>query len=119
VTEGNDWAFPAPYGGQGANMPMDMVEPQSFVYFNAYVSYNGWPVQSKNVAFEITEPDGSLYMKTSAITDSDGIATIGIRMPWPCDPNQDAALLGKWNEVSTVELADVVINDTLNFKYDY
>jgi hypothetical protein len=119
VTEGNDWAFPAPYGGQGPNMPMDMVEPQSYVYFNAYVSYNGWPVQNKNVAFEITEPDGSLYMKTSAFTDSDGIAMIGFRMPWLCDPNQDAALLGKWNEVETVELADVVINDTLNFKYDY
>lgn len=119
ITEAPDWAFPAPYGGQGPNMPMDMVEPQSYVYFNAYVSYNGWPVQNKNVAFEVTEPDGSLYLKASAFTDSDGIAQIGFRMPWTCDPNQDAALMGKWNEVETVELADVVINDTLNFKYDY
>jgi len=119
ITEGNDWAFPAPYGGQGPNNPMDMVEPQSQVYLNAYVSYNGWPVQNKNVAFEITEPDGTLYMKASAFTDSDGIAMLTFRMPWPCDPNQAAALLGKWNVVATVELADVVVNDTMNFKYDY
>jgi len=119
ITEAPDWAFPAPYGGQGPNNPMDMVEPQSQVYLNAYVSYNGWPVQNKNVAFEVTEPDGSLYLKGSAFSDSDGIAMYTFRMPWPCDPNQAAALLGKWNVVATVELADVVVNDTMNFKYDY
>jgi hypothetical protein len=111
------WQFPAPYGGQGLNAPMDMVEPQSWVYLNANVTYNWWPVQHKNVAFEIQEPDGTVYNKLSAFTDSNGVAQVGFRMPWPCvDPE---SLFGVWHVTATVQLADVVITDTMAFHYDY
>jgi hypothetical protein len=56
-------AFPAPYGGQGPNQPMDIVFPQSLVYLYAYVTYNYWPVEYKDVGFEV---DGPFYHVTSA-----------------------------------------------------
>jgi len=110
--------FVPPYGGQGPNMPMDMVEPQSWVYLNVNVTYNYWPVQHKNVAFEIVENDGqTVYNKLSAFTDTNGVASIGFRMPWPCDNPE--SLFGVWHVTATVQLADVVINDTMDFHYDY
>jgi len=123
--------FPAPYGGQGQRyfneteqiwheFPMDMVEPQSWVYLNANVTYNYWPVQFKNVAFEIQMPNGTVYNKFSAFTDSNGVASIGFRMPWPCDINTtSSSLFGVWHITATVQLADVRINDTMAYHYDY
>jgi len=112
--------FPAPYGGQGPNAPMDLVEPQSWVWLHANVTYNYWPVQFKNVAFEIQMPNGTVYTKLSAFTDENGVATVGFRMPWPCDINTtSSSLIGVWKEISTVQLADVKINDTLTWHYDY
>ena len=112
--------FQAPYGGQGPNAPMDLVEPQSWVWLHANVTYNYWPVQFKNVAFEILMPNGTVYTKLSAFTDENGVATIGFRMPWPCDINTtSSSLIGVWTEISTVQLADVVISDIVQWHYDY
>jgi len=115
--------FTPPYGGQGPNMPMDLVEPQSWVYLDANVTYNYWPVQSKNVAFEVDMPNGTVYTKLSAFTDSNGVAETGFRMPWPCVNPE--SLFGSdpeasfWKVTATVELADVIINDTMTYHYDY
>ena len=109
--------FPPPYGGQGPDRPMDLVKPQSQVYFYALVTYNGWPVQSKLVSFEVKMPDGTVYTKLTAITNSSGIATITFRMPWPCENPE--SLFGVWTVTATCSLADVVIKDTLRFHYDY
>ncbi|MEM3828151.1 MAG: hypothetical protein QXP36_02910, partial [Conexivisphaerales archaeon] len=109
--------FPEPYGGQGPNKPMDLVKPQSEVHLWANVTYNGWPVQSKLVSFEVLKPDGSTYAKFTAITNSDGIAHVSFRMPWPCINPE--SLFGVWKVVATCSLADVVISDTMEFHYDY
>lgn len=113
--------FPAPYGGQYIpNAPMDLVEPQSWVYLHANVTYNYWPVQFKNVAFEIQMPNGTVYNKLSAFTDVNGVASIGFRMPWPCDINStSSSLIGVWHITATVQLADVRITDTMDYHYDY
>ena len=117
TTYGPNWQFERPYGGEGPNAPMDVVEPQSWVYLWANVTYNYWPVQHKNVAFEIQEPDGTVYTKLSAFTDTYGMAGVGFRMPWPCvDPE---SLFGVWHITATVQLADVIINDTMAYHYDY
>ena len=110
-------AFPAPYGGQGPNNPMDLVIPQSEVYLYALVTYNCWPVQSKIVSFEIQYPNGTAFAKFTAITNASGIASITFRMPWPCDNPED--LFGVWKVTATVSLADVLITDTMEFHYDY
>jgi len=111
------WQFVPPYGGQGPNMPMDLVEPQSWVWLHANVTYNFWPVQHKLVGFEIIQPNGVLYANLFAFTDENGVATVGFRMPWPCDNPE--SLFGVWWVISTVQVADEVIRDDLWFHYDY
>lgn len=109
--------FVPPYGGQGLGAPMDLVEPQSWVYLNANVTYNYFPVQHKNVAFEVQEPDGTVYTKMTAFTDEYGVASVGFRMPWPCDDPE--SLFGIWHVTSTVQLADNLTQDTMDFKYNF
>jgi hypothetical protein len=121
--------FMPPYGGQGPNHWMDLVFPQSWVYLHAYLTYNYWPVQSKQVGFEIEGPyekdeQGNLvpkqryqiWAKLTATTDQDGYASISYRMPWPCeDPD---GITGIWKITATAAVADVVIMDTMIFYYE-
>jgi len=121
--------FPDPYGGQGPNNPMDLVIPQSEVTLYAKVTYNYYPVQSKIVSFEVEGPfencNGELEPKSTykviykgtAITNSDGIANISFAMPWPCSNPED--YLGVYKVTATVDIRDVVVNDTMLFYYDY
>jgi hypothetical protein len=108
--------FPAPFGGQGLNQPMDMVWPQKEVCLHANVTYNFWPVQNKIVAFEVEGPNEFLF-KGTAITDEVGHAVLTFRMPWQCF---DAELyFGVYTVTATVDVACIVINDTMQFHYDY
>ena len=121
--------FPPGYGGQGLNQPMDLVIPQSEVVLYANVSYNYWPVQQKDVCFEVEGPydhiNGELVprpnhfvlLKETARTDENGVAKITFAMPWPCEDPE--SLLGVWKVTATVNIRDVVVNDTLYFYYDY
>jgi hypothetical protein len=121
--------WPAPYGGQGPNMPMDLVIPQSCVCLYFDVLYNGWPVQMKDVNLEVEGPydhvDGQyipkpshmILLKLSARTNETGQAKICFAMPWPCDNPED--LLGVWKVTATVNIRDVVVTDTLYYYYDY
>jgi hypothetical protein len=121
-------AFPTPYGGQGPDHWMDIVFPQSQIYLDVYVTYNYWPVQSKDVGFEIEGPytklpNGTLvpaqtyqiWAKLTATTDANGVATLTYRMPWPC--NDPDSITGVWKITSTVTVADQVVSDTMIFYY--
>jgi hypothetical protein len=123
------YAFPTPFGGQGPNQPMDIVFPQSLVYLATYVTYNYWPVQTKDVGFEIEGPfihvGGNYYIRSpsyrilgkfSNVTDSNGVATLQFRMPWPCD-NPDS-ITGVWKVTATVTIGDTVVSDTMMFYYE-
>jgi hypothetical protein len=101
-----------PYGGQGENMPSDMFAPQQQVELLALVEYNEYPVQQKLVAFEIRHGDYVFWRE--ATTDSDGIAHISFRIPWPCT-NPKEEIFGKWYVIATVEVAEEKKNDTLGF----
>jgi hypothetical protein len=127
--------FPAPFGGQGPNNPMDLVFPQSEIILFANLTYNFWPVQRKDVGFEVEGPYDHLYnatsqewyyapkqnhfilLKESARTDENGVAFITFAMPWPCDNPED--LLGVWKVTVTGDIRDVVCMDTLYYYYDY
>jgi len=109
--------YPYPYGGQDPNMPSDMFWPQKEVILFAEVTYNLWPEQEKDVAFEVIDPHGDTYTVLCARTDADGIATTSFRLPWMCgDPEY---YFGEWTVIATVDVACEIINDTLTFKYDY
>jgi hypothetical protein len=109
--------YPAPYGGQGWNMPSDMFWPQKQVELYANVTYNYWPVQQKDVAFEIRDNQGNLWDILVARTDVNGVAHASFRIPWPCDHPE--TLFGVWTVTSSVDIACIVVNDTMHFHFDY
>jgi hypothetical protein len=109
--------FPAPYGGQGPDNPMDLIIPQAEVCLFAEVTYNYWPVQNKLVGFEVEDPYGGVLLKRTGVTNTEGIAMIRFEMPWPCDDPE--CLIGVWKVTATVDISDFRINDTLEYHYDY
>jgi hypothetical protein len=113
---GPNYQFPSPLGGQGPNVTMDTVENQSLVYLWANLTYNSGFVGNKNVAFEIDEPNGSLYTDLVAFSDINGVAGVNITMPWVIESK---SLFGVWTVTATVEIADQVVNDTVQFQYSH
>jgi hypothetical protein len=109
--------YPAPYGGQGYHMPSDMFWPQKQVELYANITYNYWPVQQKDVAFEIRDPSGALWDIMVGRTDANGVAHVSFRIPWPCDHPE--TLFGVWTVTVTVDVACIVIEDHVQFHFDY
>jgi len=109
--------YPEPYGGQGPNNPSDMFTPQQEVVLYAYVDYNYWPIQNKLVSYEIIDPYNVTWSKMSAYTDENGVAEARFRMPWPCEDPE--SLFGVWTVIAVADIAEVRVNDTLQFHYDY
>jgi hypothetical protein len=108
-------------GGEGPGAPSDMFWPQKEVTICAYVTYNFWPEQQKDVAFHIYMPDGmgglELYAVLYNKTNAEGLACITFRLPWPCYDWPD--VIGVWRIEAFVDVACIVVNDTLEFHYDY
>jgi hypothetical protein len=113
----NGSPYPDPYGGQGPNSPADMFWPQKQVCVWAYVTYNQWPEQQKDVALEIFDPHGTRWGIIYARTNETGYAYTCFRLPWPCDNPE--YYIGVWTVVGTVDVACQIINDTVQFHYDY
>jgi len=109
--------YPDPYGGQGPNMPSDMFWPQKEVILYANVRYGRWPEQNKDVAFQVIDPHGETWAVIYARTNASGVATTSFRLPWPCDNPE--YWLGTWKVIASVDVACKIVNDTLEFKYDY
>lgn len=110
-------SYPDDYNGAGQNVPSDMFWPQKEVCLCANVSYNEWPEQMKDVAFEIFDPHGVRWGLVYARTNEFGTARTCFRLPWPCDDPE--YYMGKWTVVGTVDIACIIVNDTLEFHYDY
>ena len=108
--------YPAPYGGQGPNMPSDMFAPQQDVNFSAVVTYNQYPVAQKLVGFHVRHQGATVNydIYDEAATDGDGVARMTLRLPWPADDPVNE-VFGLWNAIATVEVAEMVRNDTLAF----
>jgi len=120
-----------PWGAQGlANettgeaMFTDMIWPQKEMCLCANVTYNGWPVQNKDVAFEVMlfdvanpELNGTVMTVLVARTDDFGMCNVSFRMSWPCDVPE--SLFGIWKVTATVDIACDVVTDYFYFKYDY
>ena len=109
--------YPDPFGGQGPNKPSDMFWPQKGITICANVTYADWPEQNKDVAFQVIDPNGLTWGIWVNRTNDDGVACVFVRMPWPCDDPENQ--LGEWTVIATVDVACIVVNDTLTFKYDY
>jgi hypothetical protein len=109
--------WPEPFGGQGLNQPSDMFWPQKEVCLFANVTYNKYPEQQKDVAFQVIDPHGVTWAVIYGRSDLNGVAKACFRLPWPCaNPEY---WFGVWTVVGTVDIACVIVNDTLTFHYDY
>lgn len=131
LQDGTKIEIPFPWGAQGvANettgefMFSDMFWPQKEVCLCANVTYNGWPQQNKDVAFEVmlfdvANPDLNGTVMTVLVnrTDENGHAYVTFRMNWPCDDPE--GLFGIWKVTATVDIACDVVTDYFYFKYDY
>jgi len=107
-----------PYIGEGPNVQADAYSPQENVTLCVKVTYNEDPVCNKPVAFEIHGPENEISNITftrTAFTNSEGIACITFRIPWPCE-NADDIIFGIWNITACVDIAEVTVCDTLTFE---
>jgi hypothetical protein len=103
------------YGGEGPGTPGGAFWPQKTVILNASVTYNLDAVQSKIVTFEITSPTGLHHFVLTAVSGTDGVATVEFGLPWPCeDPEEE--IFGIWNVTVSVDIACEVVTDFLQFK---
>lgn len=109
---------PDPCSGKGPNVPSDAFEPQEEICFFVDVTYNGEPVLSKMVVFEISGPPNAYYNFTiyrTAETDAYGVATMCFRVPWPgLYPKE--AIFGDWTAHAVVEVAEMIAEDTMPFE---
>lgn len=107
-----------PYDGRGPNQPSDAFAPQENAILYAHVTYRDYPESGKIVAFEVhgpINPVENLSFARTAVTNADGIANVSFRIPWP-NGYAEEAVLGVWDVIATIEIAEVVVNDTLTFK---
>ena len=109
--------YPDPFGGQRLFNPSDMFWPQKEVIVYADVSFATWPEQNKDVAFQVLDPHGGTWGIYVNRTNTVGHTFVRVRLPWPCDDPE--YYFGVWTVIATVDVACIVINDTMEFKYDY
>lgn len=107
-----------PFNGMGANQSSDAFEPQELVVLHALATYNGYPVQQKDVAFDINGPPNPFQNITiigTGRTDENGTATYSFRIPWPPE-NPEDIIFGEWSVIATISIAGQVTVDTLTFR---
>jgi len=112
--------YPVP-DGTGPDQDADEFQPQEWVILYANVTYNGDVVQNKLVAFEIYGPINAYHNVSvfrTAATNSTGCATVGFRIPWPCDYSPES-IFGTWTVLAKVDIAKIPVWDTLNFTVHY
>ena len=103
-----------PYSGKGPNIPSDAFASQEEVVLYANVTYGDYPVNGKNVAFEVRDPMSRPVVMRTAVTNENGVANVSFRIPGPNDYGVEA-IFGVWNVIATVDIAGVTVNDTLSF----
>jgi len=112
-----------PFDGKGLNKSSDSFQPQEEVILYALVTYNDAPISNKLVAFQVNGPspptvkDPITLILTSATNES-GIATISFRIPTP-QKGYEGMVIGEWFAIATVDIAGIVVCDTLTFKVDW
>ncbi len=103
-----------PFSGRGLNMSSDAFGPEEKVVVYASVTYNDYPVEKAQVAFEIHGPQNSVQNITfldSVFTNSSGVANISFRIGLQSD-----IFLGQWKIFGSVYLVDEVLQDFLSFQ---
>jgi hypothetical protein len=80
----------------------------------ANISYNGWPVVGIMVAFEVRAADKTIFTASGEVTNQTGTAAMNLRLPRPELLTESS--YGYWKVIATANIAEVMVNDTLQFK---
>lgn len=97
-------------GGVGLGQPDGNFTLGEVVYLTSSVSYNGNPVQSKLIAFQVKNPHNKTIVIRTAISDQNGMATVSFKIP------NDLDSIGTWSGISVVDIAEEVVWDTISFQ---
>ena len=81
------------------------------VILYANVTYNEWPVQNKDVTFQVVEPSED-YFFISGRTNASGIATASFLLPKPEHPE---GLIGMWAVTGSVNIREIAVTDKVEF----
>jgi hypothetical protein len=103
-----------PFSGKGPNMLSDAFGFGEDIQINALATYKEEPLANILVAFEIIGPENSFENFTSfrsALTDENGVATIGFRAPYLFETS-----FGKWTVFGSAKVNDLAVNDLVAFK---
>jgi PKD repeat protein len=100
-------------GGLGQGVPGGTFTLGETVQLTDNVTYNGYPVQAQLVSFQVLYPQNTSFVVQTALTNNVGLVTIDFVIPYISDS------LGTWTAISTTQLADQVIGDTLTFNVIY
>ena len=109
VFEGRNVDLLTQKGGKGYGVPCSPFQLAEEVILYANVTYNGYPCSNYNVAFQISDPHGNNFI-FYAITNMSGIATTSFRLP---TQNHTGDVFGTWIVLASVNIAEVVVTDTL------
>ncbi len=94
---------------------VDSYSPQDLVCLYAKLTYNGEPIDYKEVAFEIHGPSNpyqNITITRQAMTNGSGIAEICFRIPWADIPlHAEAITFGNWTAVAKASVANVEVED--------
>lgn len=87
----------------GTFMMGEMVE------LSVNLTYNGYPVGSKLVSFQVLNPKNKTILAQAAFSDSEGFAAINFSIAFITES------LGTWTAFATAQVADEVVWDFLTF----
>jgi hypothetical protein len=104
-------------GGRGYCVPSEPFHPQETVILYANATYNGYPIQNKAVILGVYDPHDYMISLLYGVTNESGIATSSFRPPWL--PDEPEKYLGIWKVMATVEIADTVLQDTVEFELGF
>jgi hypothetical protein len=104
-------------GGKGPNTESAAVNVQEDVLLYAEVTYDGIPLEGRGVVFEVTGPNGPFNTVPGAYTNSSGIASAVLHMPWPT--SNPESTLGTWSVKAETVYEDCHFEDVLTFSYGY
>jgi len=97
-------------GGEGNVVGSPPFSLNDEVTFYAKVTYSSFPEQNKFVAFQIINPYGGTYVLYGE-TNGSGVASETFRLP----STGTTENFGFWQILATVDVAETVVNDTLEF----
>lgn len=106
------------FNGTGPNKPSDAFQQQELVILYGLVTFRGDPIANEVVGFQISGPPNNIQNYTvfsAATTNASGLAQYSFRIP--ITPiNEDQVIFGTWHVVGTVNVDQVIENDSLTFQ---